>query len=288
MDIVLNSKFFSELSPAELGEKIKAFGYDGVDPCIRPGHPVTFDNVDKALPAATRVWKDQGVVCPMVSAPIDFNDATLPEAERLYAACGASGIPLMKMGYFRYHEGDDYWSRIDDVRKALDSFQHLGEKHGVKTLCHTHSGPFFGSNCSGLMHLLKGFDPRYTGAYVDFGHLALDGEDMAMGLGIVRDYLSAIGIKDAFHAHQPDQTPSYIPQFTATGEGSVNWRRALTLLVSLDFVGPLCVHTEYEFDESIIRNIGYADTKPERLEEVAQEDLRYLRKLLAETGGRST
>ena len=40
MEIILNSKFFAALSPAQLGERVRALGYDGLDLCVRPGHPV--------------------------------------------------------------------------------------------------------------------------------------------------------------------------------------------------------------------------------------------------------
>ena len=50
--------------------------------------------------------------------------------------------------------------------------------------------PVLDQNCAGLMHLIKGFDPQHIGAYPDPGHLALDGEDWAMGLAMIGDYLS--------------------------------------------------------------------------------------------------
>ena len=40
--------------------------------------------------------------------------------------------------------------------------------------------------------------------------------------------------------------------------------------------------TEYDFDESIIRQVGYADTTPPHLEEWARADAAYLRKVWAQ------
>ena len=42
------------------------------------------------------------------------------------------------------------------------------------------------------------------------------------------------------------------------------------------------MHTEYEFDESIIRRVGFADAKPPNLEEWARADAAYLRRVWAE------
>ena len=51
---------------------------------------------------------------------------------------------------------------------------------------------------------------------------------------------------------------------------------------ALGFDGTFSVHTEYEFDESIIRRVGFADAKPPNLEEWARADAAYLRRMWAE------
>jgi len=153
----------------------------------------------------------------------------------------------------------------------------------VQTVYQVHSGPVLGSNCAGLMHLLRGLDPRWVGAYPDLGHMVLDGEDYPLGLAMVRDYLSIVAVKDAYHAPQPvGSAPPFVPRFVKVGSGAVNWRRALGALKALGFDGAFSVHTEYDFDESIIRQVGYADTTPPHLEEWAGADAAYLRKVWGE------
>jgi len=282
MKIVFNSKFFAELSVEQLGEKGTALGYDGIDICIRPGHPIHVDNAIHKLPKAVRIWESQNLFCPLASAAIDIIDPKSPDAEKLYAACAEAGIPRLKIGFFRFVAGDDYWQILDAARADLDGFVAFGEKFGVQTCYQIHSGQCIGSNCAGLMHLIRGFDPRYVGAYPDFGHLLLDGEDIDMGLSMIRSHLSVAGIKDAYYAPQPDgQKPAFIPRFVKVGDGGVDWKRALGALHGLGFDGPLVVHTEYDFDESIIRNVGYADTSPPNLEQFAAADAAYLRDILS-------
>ena len=283
MKIVLTSKFFSSLSVGQLGEKAKELGYDGIDLFVRPGNPVDPDNAIDALPEAIKIWRAQGLVCPLVTAPVTMIDPEAPEVDRMYAACAEAGVPHLKIGFWRFDEGDDYWEVVDRARSRLEAFVKLSERYGVQTCYQSHSGPFIGSNCAGLMHLIRDFPPKYVGALPDIGHLALDGEDWAMGLGMIRDYLSIVGIKDAFYAPQPEgSSPAYIPRFTKVGQGCVDWRRCLEALRALGFDGPLSVSTEYDFDESIIRQVGYADTAPPNLEMWAKEDADYLRGLLSD------
>jgi sugar phosphate isomerase/epimerase len=283
MHIVLNSKFFHALNIHELAAKARELGFDGIDVNVRPGHPVNPSNVESTLPKAVAAWKEQGLLCPLATAPVTLACPDAPEVEPLYAGSKAAGVPRVKIGFFYYRSGEDYWALVDAARKALEGFARIGEKHGVQTVYQTHSGPVLGSNCAGLMHLLRGMDPRWVGAYPDLGHMVLDGEDYAMGLAMVRDYLSIVAIKDAYHAPQPaGSEPPFLPRFVKLGSGAVNWRRALGALKSLGFDGAFSVHTEYDFDESIIRQVGYADSTPPHLEEWARADAAYLRKVWGE------
>jgi sugar phosphate isomerase/epimerase len=220
-----------------------------------------------------------GMTCPMATAPVDFSDPAAPGAEAMYAGCAAAGVKRLKVGFWRFRDGDDYWQLVERARESLAKFVKFGERYHIQTCYQVHSGQCLGSNCAGLMHLIHGFDPSLIGAYPDFGHMALDGEDYGMGLAMVRDHLSIIGIKDALHAPQPGAEPPFVPCFVPVGKGVVNWRRALGALKRMGFDGPLTVHTEYTFNESIIRNVGYADASPPNLEEYARSDVIYLRRM---------
>ena len=281
MQIVLNSKMFSELSVDNLGEKALELGYDGIDICLRPGHPIHAGNANDVLPEAVKTWQAQGLVCPMATAPTSMTDPGAPDVESMYAACAEAGIPRLKIGFWKFSEGDDYWNVIDAARAGLEGFVKHSEKFGVQTCYQIHSGAVIGSNAAGLMHLIKGFDPQHVGAYPDFGHLMLDGEDIDMALAMIRDHLSIVGIKDALYAPQPaGRVPPYSPTWVNVGAGCVNWQRCLRALRRLDFEGALTVHTEYTFDESIMRQVGYAETTPPNLEKWAKEDAAYLRRTL--------
>ena len=45
----------------------------------------------------------------------------------------------------------------------------------------------------------------------------------------------------------------------------------------MGYDGDLVVHTEYEFDEPIIRQVRFADKTPPHLDSTAREDAEYLR-----------
>lgn len=282
MQIILFTKFFETLEPPALGEHVAGLGYDGLDLTVRPGYPINPDNVRTALPPAARQWEALGLSCPMITMPTDFNDPTHANAVAIYEAAAEAGVQVIKTGYFIFKPGMDYWAAVDHARRQLEGFEALSARTGVKSLHHTHSGAVLGSNCAGLMHLLQGRDPAHVGAYIDPGHLAVDGEDIDMAFAMCDEYLAAVAAKDA--CHLPDPRPNapaaYGPAFVYVGDGAAPWGRVLELLAERDFDGPLTVHTEYTARQDVIATVGgkdrSADADAIRARGAAQ-DLQFLR-----------
>ena len=120
MEFIINSKFFAQCTVTELGEKTIELGYDGIDLCVRPGHPVHADNVIQALPEAVKVWRDQGITCPMITAPVTLVDPTSPDIEDYYIASAEAGVTRLKIGFWKYREGEDYWKEdVANLRQIL-------------------------------------------------------------------------------------------------------------------------------------------------------------------------
>lgn len=273
MKMLYYSKFDHELSVEELGEKVRKMGFDGIDLTVRPGHPVNPENVGEALPRAQRIWNSQGIEVTVVATNFDFLNPEAPEAKRLYAAQSEAGVKWVKIGYWKYKRGQDYWEEVDKIRRVLEGFEKLGRKYGVKTCYHTHSGSLYGSNCADLMHLIKGFDPNYIGAFIDTGHLILDGEDYGIGLAMVKDYLSLVALKDAVYM-KGEQDGEFVdrPEFVKLGGGLVPWKKFFTLLLDTGYNGPLSIHDEY-FE-------GMGGVEKRAREEWVREDLEFVRGVL--------
>ncbi|MDP6349639.1 MAG: sugar phosphate isomerase/epimerase [Chloroflexota bacterium] len=281
MQVVLFTKFFEGMPVEAMGDLAAKFGYDGFDLAVRPGHAIDPANVTTALAPAVEHWRRQGLDCPMISLSTDAIDPDDPATVATFRAAGESGVPLVKIGYFPFEGGSDYPAVVEAARATLGRFSELAQRTGVRAMYHTHNGPLLGSNCAGLLHLLEGFDPVHVGAYVDMGHLATGGEDVAMGLSMVRLWLAAIGAKDARFApvDDPDAAP-WPRHFVYLGEGAADWPAALRLLHSWDFTGPFTVHTEYTLDQEVTRTVGGVDRSvaaEEMREHGRTADLRFLR-----------
>ena len=285
MQLVRFTKFWEDLSVRQLGERARELGYDGLDLAVRDGHALNIDNVTDELPGAVRAWRELGVDCSMISSSTDLIDPDAADAVTLFEAAAAAGVPRIKMGYFKFTPGDSFEELWSLARRRLDGFERLSRRTGVQTMYHTHSGQCLGSNCAGMRHLLQDYDPRQVGAYVDLGHLAINGEDVQIGLAMLRDRLSAIGGKDARHFpdERPDRRARFADGFVLLGQGAAEWPEAIALLKAWGFSGPITIHTEYTTDQEVIGTVGAGEYTPEAIALRARgevEDLAYLRGLL--------
>jgi len=269
MKLIFFTKSLKGMDIPTTGREVLGLGLEGLDLAIREGYCVNPDNVATELPGAMKVWADMGIAVPMVTTPGDLTDPKPPVAERILAACGAAGIHEIKLGYWRYRQ-PGYWGQVDAIRSALDGFTRLAEEHGVRVAVHTHSDAFFGLNASAAMHLVKGFDPRHVGVYIDPGHLAMNGEPIRMAVDIVRDYLCLVAIKSMIYLKQEkDGRATWRHHLVPLREGLVDWPETMKALRDVDYAGPLTFHSEYE------------GVSLDELRRLTRDDVAYLKGVLA-------
>ncbi len=277
MQSIMFTKHLEGRSIPQIAEALKSVGVTGADLCVRAGYPVNPDNIHTALPEAARVFQDNGLSIPLVTAPGDFFRPDIEYADRYYAACGEAGVSNIKIGYWHWaSDHTDYWSEVDVVRRHLEGFTTLSRKTGVRTVVHNHSGHSMGLNSSSAMNLVKGFDPALIGVFSDVGHLSVCGEPIDMALNIVKEYLAVIAFKD-FAPIRKDVNGKHRwgIDVVRMGSGLGDWRTALKTLQKMNFTGPVDFHSEYggEPVDTVI--------------DLARSDVRFINGLLAELKGES-
>ncbi|MEE2708264.1 MAG: sugar phosphate isomerase/epimerase [Gemmatimonadota bacterium] len=246
MKYIMFTKHLEDLDIPAIIESLQSVGVQGADLCVRDGYPVNPGNIATALPDAARLFAGAGLSIPLVTAPGDFNTVDVSYADTYYAACGEAGVRHVKIGYWHWAPGMNYWTEVDNVRRRLEGFQALSEKHGVQTVVHNHSGHSMGLNSSSAMNLVKGFDPQHIGIFADVGHLAICGEPIDMALNIVKDYLSVMSFKDLKRiSHITDGKRSSDIDVVRIGHGFGDWKTALITLMDMGFQGPVSFHSEY-------------------------------------------
>ena len=251
MKLIVFSKLLRDKSIDELAELALQHQFDGYDLCVRPGYPVSPDNAAVELPKAVKRLADSGLSVPMVTGNFDLLSPDHPTAKPILAAMDKAGVRLIKLGYYRFDpEAQEYWAEVDRIRTIFEDWERMGREYGVKICYHTHSGRLMGLNCATLAHLIRGFDPRYIGAFVDAGHTAIEGAEFPVGLSIVREYLSIVAVKDVLvEREEVNGHGRRLLSWVPAGQGIVDWTAVFDELKRVGYGGPVSVHCEFHVPE---------------------------------------
>jgi len=247
-ELIVFTKLLKNKTVDELISIARDDDFDGYDLCVRPGYPVNPDNVTEELAPAVEKMNQAGLKVPMVTGNFDLLTPDQPVAETILKAMDGAGVRLLKLGYFMFDPAvQDYWQEVDKIRHAFTGWEVLGKKYQVKICYHTHFNRCMGLNCAALMHLIRGFDPHYIGAYIDPLHMAIEGEEFPVGLAMVKEYLSIVALKDVLiqrgeiNGHGKKEI-----EVVPSGEGMVDFTAVFSELKRVQFQGPLTAHCEFE------------------------------------------
>lgn len=251
-----------KLGLPELAAHVKQLGFDGVEMPVRPGYPVTPENVTTELKNAVQILGEKGLKIASIAGPTE---------EPTFAASQASGVPIVRI-CVGMREGERYMEGEARLQREFDVLVPLLEKHGVTLGIQNHSGNRDVCNAMGLRHLIAKYNPRQIGAVWDAGHNGLEGEAPESAIDIVWSHLCMINLKSAYwklHSGPDAPAPVWKPYWTTARQGRANWPRVAAELKQRNYAGVVCLTAEYTEEEAVDRFIV--------------EDLAYARSLFAQT-----
>ena len=102
------------------------------------------------------------------------------------------------MGTDNYDLTKPILPQLDAIKKKVEGFVRLNEKHGTTLMYHTRAGAnSVGSVVWDLLYVLKDFDPKYVGFHWDTGHMSHHGSNMwELLLRTAGPYVVGMGWKD--------------------------------------------------------------------------------------------
>ena len=99
--------------------------------------------------------------------------ADAPNLEAMVAAMGEAGATHYWCGTDNYDFTKPIMPQLDAIKKKVDGFVKLNQKHGTTLMYHTRAGAnSVGSVVWDLLYVLKDFDPKYVGLHWDTGHMS--------------------------------------------------------------------------------------------------------------------
>jgi len=270
------TKSFQDRPIPEVCRMFKQIGLDGLDLTVRPKGHIEPAQVAEELPQAVAAAKQAGVEILFLTTAITDADA---DAERLLAVAAEQGIRRIKLGYYRYKPFGTLVAQLAEIRKRLAEVAKLAAKHQVLPCVHVHSGAFLPSHGTQLYELLRDFSPQEVGAYLDTGHMAVEGglDGWRQGIDLLAPWIALVAVKNfSWEMAGRDEQGQQVwrTRTVPIADGVCPLPRFLAALKSVGYAGVYSLHSEYKGSHSL-RDLG----TDECLQQTAT-DLQHLRSLL--------
>jgi len=269
-------KNVGNLSIEESGEYVSNLGFNGVDLTVRPGGHVQPEEASKNLPKAIETLNSKGLDVPMITSSITSADEKF--AEDIFKAASECNVRYIKLGYWRYGGFGTIKEMIRNVRdNNLRGICKLSEEYDVTAGLHIHSGDFLTSNPAVVYMLLCNYDPHNLCAYIDPGHMAVEGglSGWKIGMDILQEYIRIVAVKDFGWFREINHETGEMKWKVRTvplSEGIVPWEEVFSYLKRINFDGPISFHSEYH------------DVDLQGLIQRTEKDLQYMKEILKRLG----
>lgn len=235
------------LSVADVAQDMKSIGLDGVDLTVRPGGRVEPENVEKQLPEVCAQFAQYGLEVSLLTTAIDSIHS--PYAEAIFDTAAECGIPAIKLGYWYLRNPKEFWSVYDYARVQLAGIAELAGNYGVSANIHIHSGPFLSAMAPVVYMLLDEVcNPSSIGAYIDTGHMLIEGgyDGWRQGMIMLAPYTNLVALKGySWAAVEEDGKTKVTRKMLGFSESMQDWKQIFTLLKDFGYDGTVSLHSEY-------------------------------------------
>jgi len=232
----------------EVAPRIKALGFDGVELPVRPGFPVTPENVQTQLPQAVRILSDHGLQILSVASEV---------TEPVAAACSEARIPLIRV-CIQIPAGVDYLTAEARTIEAYRRLEPILGKYGVAIGVQNHCDRWL-ANAASLRRLVEDFAPEHVAVVWDAAHNALNGEVPELALDLVWSHLRMVNLKNAYwrRLSPPEaEVAEWKIHWTSGRQGLASWPTVAGELARRGYGGPICFTAEYTDEAAADRLIA--------------------------------
>jgi len=193
----------------------------------------------------------------------------------VFTTASQLGVRFLKLGYWRYEGFGRIEKQIKRTREQLKGLEALSREYGVTSTLHIHSGPYLTADAAVLLRLVEGYDPDLLGAYIDPGHMTIEGglSGWKIGIDLLRSYIRLVAVKD-FGWFKKRGVKNWQFRLIPLSQGMVRWHEVFACLAEIGYDGPVSLHSEYEY-----MNLNELLDQTER-------DLRYIKRVAKEVAKR--
>lgn len=267
-----------EMSPEEALQKMKEYGYDGVDwrvtaiptdPEILAEAPsywrnnfctINIDTVEEKAEEIRALTEKYGLEINALATYLECSDA--PEKiESCMVAAKKMGCSRIRVNALKYNPEKGYTQLFAEAVAGFKRVEELAKKHGVKADFEMHHGTITAS-ASAARRLASHFDPQYIGVIYDTGNVVYEGfEEYQMALEILGPYLDLVHIKNAkWVRKEVDGKEVFRPDWAPFTDGHADFERCFKALKAIGYDGYVTFEdfsSEESSDEKLKTDINF-------------------------------
>jgi sugar phosphate isomerase/epimerase len=184
--------------PDQIAEAAIELTCGGVQPTVGayPAH-IDATKVGSELPAFVKTMQKHGLRVKQIRGG-NQTSADAPNLEPMVAAMGQAGATHYWCGTDNYDFTKPILPQLDAIKKKVEGFVKLNQKHGTTLMYHTRAGAnSVGSVVWDLLYVMKDFDPKHVGFHWDTGHMSHHGSNMwELLMRTAGPYVVAVSWKD--------------------------------------------------------------------------------------------
>ena len=221
----------------ELIRIVTNMGFNAIEFPLRDGAQVCPADAEAKLPKLVKELDDAG---------IRIDDVASTPEERVFAACAASNIKMIRI-MFTPPQSNDFLAQEDEFVKTLDSYLPMCEKYGIKVGVQMHHGRG-AITTADMMRVVGRFDAKHIGAIWDAAHSALAGENPEQAIDLCKSHLCLANFKNAryqMYGRDAEGCAIYKAYFCPGQDGNISWPRAVRHLKEIGYNGTWCMPAEY-------------------------------------------
>jgi L-ribulose-5-phosphate 3-epimerase len=261
--VVVTLEQFPKIGYNEIGDILKAIGFDGCILSVQPGGHIKPESADwelmRAVEAVTGVGLDVPALSTLSTSPSD------PILRLIFGVGGQMQIPFFQPGQWKYPASGSLDARIPEIQRDLAVLSSFANQTKMTVAIRNTTGENFGAALWDAQMLVRGIDPIHLGYDFDIGYATAHGgpDAAAFALRTMLPRLKMVAARDILWTK--DSSGWKLTE-CPLGEGMVDWSGFFATLARAHFTGPVTVYVNYQ--------------TPDMLAAI-RRDLAFLRKQLA-------
>ncbi len=240
-------KFVQSLSYDELADAVAAMGADGVEATVRKGGYIAPERAADELPKLVETLAERKLKVTMITTDVLRADDAMTEPVLRSAA--KLGIPMYRMGNYKYDLDRPVLDQLDAVRPAVQELAALNGELGIQAVYQNHSGAeYVGATLWDIYDLIKDVPKEAIAIAFDIRHATIEaGLSWPTVYNAMRPRIATVYVKDFdWIGRKAEHVP--------LGKGRVD-RRFFKSLRADKFSGPISLHVEYLGGKSAQENL---------------------------------